>query len=101
MRDGKKSANWYGKIKIGPRNWKKVKLFTDRVASDRRLAELQRQADQRAAGMQTADTDRLALPLKDLTKQYVQSLRTRRMDPEHVRITEWSLNKILEAGKWQ
>ena len=29
----------------------------------------------RAAGRQTAETDRLVLPLKELVKQYVQALR--------------------------
>ena len=101
MRDGKKSANWYGKVKVAPKTWQKVKLFTDKLASERKLTKLQKQADQRAAGMQTADTDRLGLSLKELVKQYVQSLRARKVDEDHIRITEWSLNQLVESGKWQ
>ena len=101
MRDGKKSANWYGKVKVAPKTWQKVTLFTDKLASERRLMELQKQADQRAAGMQTADTDRLALPVKELVKQYIQSLRSRNMDEDHINITERSLNKVVDAGAWQ
>ncbi len=101
MRDGKKSVSWYGKVKVAPRTWQKVKLFTDKLASERRLTELQKQADQRAAGMQTADTDRLALPVRELVKQYVASLRAQNVNQDHIRITEWSLNKLVGAGQWQ
>jgi len=100
-RDSKKLAHWYGKVKIASKRWQRVKLFTDKVASERRLAKLQQQADQRAAGMQTVETDRLAMPLKELVKQYIQSLRSRNIDADHIRITEWSLGQLLEAGKWQ
>src|SRR5882672_2402546 len=101
MRGDKKSPCYYGKVKVAPKTWRREKLFTDKLASKRRLAELQREADRRAAGMHTADTDRLALPLKDLVKQYIQSLQTRKVDAAHLRITDWSLKELVEAGKWQ
>ena len=99
-REGKKSSNWYGKVKCGD-IWRRVKLFTDKAASASRLADLQRQADQRAAGMITADTDRLALPISELAKQYIASLRAQNKDAEHVRISEWMLRRMIEAGRWQ
>src|SRR4051812_17907834 len=98
---GGKSAHWYGKVKVAPKTWERVKLFTDKLASERRLAELQKDADQREAGMQTADTDRLALPLPELVKQYVTTLKSRNGNPDNVRIAEWMLRKMVETGKWQ
>jgi integrase len=86
---------------VATKTWQRVKLFTDKVASERRLHELQRQADQRAVGMHTADTDRHTLPLKDLVKQYVQSLQARNANPDGVRIGEWLLNRLIEEGGWQ
>lgn len=99
-RDGKKSAKWYGKIQKGGK-WQRVKLFSDKAASVTRLTELQREADQRAAGMITADSDKLALPIRDLAKLYVDSLRAQNKDADHVRISEWMLNRMIDAGKWQ
>jgi len=99
-RDGKKSANWYGKIKAG-RKWRRVKLFTDKAASVAQLVASQREADKRAAGLITADTDKLALPIRELAKVYLDSLRAQNKDADHVRISEWMLNRLIDAGKWQ
>ena len=50
-RDAKKSGSWYGKVKDGGK-WLRVKLFTDKTSSERRLNDLQRAADQRESGLE-------------------------------------------------
>lgn len=100
-RDGKKSTFWYGKVRVGAKAYRRVKLYQYKPAAARMLAELQAEADQRASGMKTAETDRLALPLTDLVGLYIASLRARKVDEAHVRITEWSLTTLVDAGKWQ
>ena len=56
-RKGKKLAHWYGKIAVSTDKRIRVKLFTDKTASERRLMELQREADQRASGVRTVAMD--------------------------------------------
>jgi integrase len=103
IRAGKKvrSPIYYGKIKLGPRRWQNVPLFSDKCASERRLTELQREADKRAAGVVTPDLDRLKLPIDDLVRQYIDALKLERRDSEHLRITEWMTKKLLELGGWR
>ena len=52
-RDGKPGRCYYGKYKERGR-WVKVRLFTDKRASEMRLADLQRIAERREAGVVTA-----------------------------------------------
>src|SRR5689334_21596626 len=92
---------YWGKIKLGPGKWKKVPLFTDKTASQRRLQELQAEADRRAAGIDTSYTDTLALPIADLQEQYVESLRRSGGSEDHARITDCLLGKMIAAGGWQ
>lgn len=99
-RNGKKSNCWYGKVKDCG-GWKRVKLFTDKKASVTRLSDLQRVTDQRASGMITADAERLSLPIAELAKQYVDSLRIQHTDAEHIRISEWMLNRMIKVGQWK
>ena len=96
----RQSPRWYGKVKVG-NVWKRVRLFTDKTASVRRLTELQCDADQRAAGMITADADKLVLPITELAEAYINSLVAQKKDAEHVRISEWMLNRMIDVGKWQ
>lgn len=100
-RDGKKSNVYWGKVKLAPGSWRKVPLFSDKVASERRLKELQAEADRRAAGIDTADGDRLRLPIKELRDQYVAALDRAGGNPDHARITDCLLGKMIEAGNWQ
>ena len=58
-RDGKRLANWYGKVKVAPTHRRRVKLYTDKIASEKRLRELQIEADRAASGVTNADTGRL------------------------------------------
>lgn len=90
-----------GKLKLGPGRWKNVPLFSDKTASERRLKELQTAADRRAAGIDTADTDRLALPIDELAEKYIDWLTVQKKDPDHIRISEWMLNKLIQTGEWR
>src|SRR5688500_4210119 len=68
------SRLYYGKVQLAPGRWKTVTLFTDKTASERALNDRQKQVDRGAAGMSSAKTDRLRLPLPELVKLYVQNL---------------------------
>jgi integrase len=100
-RNGKKSAHWYGKIRLAPQRWQRVALFTDKVASERRLAERQRDADQRAAGVQTTQMDHAAYPIQQHSADYIGTLRLEKRDSETIRIAQWTMDRLLEWGKWQ
>jgi hypothetical protein len=50
-RNGKRSARYYGKVRVRPGIWRRVPLTAAKRASDRRLRELQGQADQRRVGL--------------------------------------------------
>jgi integrase len=100
-RDGNRLACWYGKVKVGPGKRNRVKLFSDKTSSQRRLTELQKEADRRAAGIDTADTDRLQLGIKELAERYYASLKGEKRDDEHRRITRWMTDKLIELGEWR
>src|SRR5687767_9169133 len=55
----RESTHWYGKVAAGKGRWRTVRLYTDKTASQRRVAELQRLADRRDAGAVTAEVERL------------------------------------------
>lgn len=101
FRTARKPKVYTGKLKLGPGRWKNVPLFSDKTASERRLKELQTAADRRAAGIDTADTDRLALPIADLAEKYIEWLTVQKKDSDHIRISEWMLNKLIETGEWR
>src|SRR5690348_16558527 len=103
MRGGRKvrGRHYHGKIQLGPKRWKRVKLFTDKTASERRLGELQRQADMRSAGVTNSDLDRLRRPTDDLLKEYLETLAAERKDEQHVRIAGWITRKLVELAGWR
>src|SRR5271170_7169163 len=100
-REGRKSADYHGKIKLGPGVQKRVKLFTDRTASERELAKLQKEADQRASGVINSDNQRAAKPLPVLVEEYFSYLATQSSNPEHMRISRWMLDRLIELGQWK
>ena len=63
----KKSRCWYGKVKVGAQ-WQRVKLFSDKTASERRLRDLQNDADRGEAGLTLVAAKRLSLPIAELVK---------------------------------
>lgn len=100
-RNGKKSPIYYGKLKLAPGRWKRVALFSDKTASRRRLADMQRQTDQGSAGVMTAQLERLRRPLAELSKDYHVALRLQRKRDDHVRISEWMLKRLFELASWK
>src|SRR2546430_2267497 len=94
---GRKSNVYYGVVKNGPgkKEWERVKLFADKTASERRLRELQREADQRQAGMITPDVEALKLPIKELRDKYVAALEAARSKVDHVRISGFMLDRLI------
>jgi integrase len=99
-RKGKKLAHWYGKIAVSTDKRIRVKLFTDKTASERRLMELQREADQRASGVRTVAMDYAMVSVDQHAKDYLESLRLEKRDTGTLRIGEWTLDKLIEWGKW-
>src|SRR5262245_16233401 len=85
------SRKWYGKVKLGTKTWKTVQLYTDRTASERRLQDLQRDADLCDSGVKRPDLELLRLPIADLRDRYIESLRQQRRKDAHVKITGFML----------
>ena len=98
-RDGKKSAAWYGKVKADGQ-WRKVRLFTDKTASTRRLSDLQREADQRAAGVVTVEMGHAATPVKRHAADYLAALQLSGVKPDHHAITTNLLNRLVADAGW-
>ncbi len=100
-RDGRKSADYHGKIKLGPGSQRRVKLFTDRTASERELVKLQKEADQRTSGVINSDSQRAGKPLPVLVEEYFSYLATQSSNREHMRISRWMLDRLIELGQWK
>jgi integrase len=100
-RDSHKLANWYGKVKVADGKRKRVKLFTDKLASERRLTDLQREADQRAAGVRTLAMDFAGLSIQQHADVYLAALQLEKLDDETLRNAKWTLDKLIEWAKWQ
>jgi hypothetical protein len=92
------STLYYGKQRLAPGRWKTVKLFIDRVASERRLAKLQAEYDQRAAAGGGEDVETLQKPIAELRDEYIA---TEGKNADHVRISEFMLDKLIELGGWR
>jgi integrase len=101
MRDVQRSSCWYGKVKTGPMQRRRVKLFSDKSASERRLRELQIEADQRASGIINSDLDRLGRPLSQLVDDYFASLARQKLDADHLRIARWMTDRLVELSGWK
>ena len=72
-RDG--SDQWCGKIRLSPGKWRTVYLYTDKQASTEELWRLQKDADQRRAGLLTTATDAAALPLAEHVADFLNDYR--------------------------
>lgn len=90
-----------GKVKLGPKHWRTVRLYSDKVASERELARLQGEADRHDAGCTSADVERLRRPIAELAKDYIANLKAQNKDTDHVRISEWMLDKLIDLGGWR
>ena len=101
MSGGRETARWYGKVRVAPWQWRQVALFTDKVASERELMRLQREADQRAAGVVTPEMEQAGRSLREHVREYVADLRRRNCSEAHVEICEKYLAIVLAETDWK
>lgn len=95
------SSKWYGKVKTGPMVWKTVLLYTDKTASERRLKDLQEDADRIDSGVTRPDFDVLRLPIGQLRDRYFESMKQQRRRQGHIDITTSMLDKLIQLGGWK
>ena len=95
-----KLTNWRGKYRDEHGRWTKVTLYTDRAASLEELRRLQRQADQRRAGILTPETDAATKPLEDHIDDYVADCKRQDFDAKHLYMLESMLQRAVAFGKW-
>ncbi len=102
MPDGKREPyGWYGRYKDTEGRWQKVKLFKDKVSSQRRLNEIERDAELRSAGVVTVNMDHAKRPISEHVADYVASLRNDNLDADRLRISEWTMKKLVALGGWK
>lgn len=96
----RESREWHGKIRLGPKTWRRVRLFTDKTASQRRLAEMQREADQDNVGVlaliRHADT-----PIADHLAAYLASMRAAGHSPDNIAIADSVLKRAIGVTGWR
>lgn len=102
-RDGKPvdSTHYYGRVREPGKPWKWHKLFTDKRASLNHWNELRRQHEHRASGLYREDVERLKKPITQLADDYHDLLRTAGKDTDHIRISKWMLDRLIELGQWR
>jgi integrase len=98
--DGKRirveSPFWYGWVQ-----GKAVKLFTDAVASQSRLAELLRKAERQETGIADPFEEHRKRPLVDHLSEWASNLRNRGKGASHIRATTGCVRRIIEACKFE
>ena len=99
-RNGKRSACWHGKVRDGGR-WQRVRLFTDMTASTRRLHDLQRDADQRAAGVVTPQMRHAGRPIVEHVADYLAAHRLKGVKPNTHAITANLLRRLVRECGWR
>lgn len=92
------SAVWMGKVKVGAKQRQVVRLYSDKTASERKLAELQKEADNRDAGVITPLMDSARRTVREHVEDYYLSLAA--MRPNHQRIVKWMTERLIEWGNW-
>ncbi len=97
--DGKRlrveSPAWYGWVE-----GKAVKLFTDAVASQQRLAELLRKSELRESGILDPFEEHRKRPLAEHVQDWAANLRDRGKGEKHVDATAACVMRILAACKF-
>ena len=91
---------WRGRYKDQNGNWRCVSLFKDKTASQRKLDDLQRDADQRAAGVITPLMDHAAKAIAEHEADYLLDLRGQNLSPMHIKNVTTRLNEVVTTGKW-
>lgn len=100
-RNGKpvESSHYYGRVREPGKPWKWHKLFTDKRASLNHWNELRRQHEHRASGLYREDVERLKKPISQLADEYHKLLEAAGKDADHIRISKWMLERLIELGQ--
>ena len=89
------SPSWYGWVK-----GQAVKLFTDAMASQQRLAELVRKSERQETGITDPFEDHRQRPLADHLDDWAANLRNRGKGASHIRATTSCVRRVLAACKF-
>lgn len=100
-RGGKRSRCYYGKVKVAPGRWRRIALFTDKIARERRLRELQADAERRASGVIDTTADHAVRPIGEHVDAYLEWLRSKTSSPAHHAIVANLLRRIVAAAGWR
>src|SRR6059058_1416488 len=92
-----KSRVWYGQYKDASGKWRRVPLFTDKLASQRRLAEIVTAVERGEAGLVSPHKEHLARPVAEHVRDYLANLRTGGVNPKHFSERSRILNVVLAA----
>lgn len=93
---------WHGRWKPeGANNWKWVKLYTDKRASEAMWEDFKRDKERRNAGVITAEMDQAQRPVSEHKADYLAAIAMENMDAEHQRIAGWMLGKIIDGCDWK
>ena len=94
-------ACWYIKYRDGDGIVRKVKGFTDKAATLQRAAELERKAQQAAAGMGDRFEEFRKLPLVTHLAKYSQHLGNKRGTAKHIGQTVSRIEKVLSGCRFR
>ena len=98
---GRPHKHWHGKFKDERGRWRKVRLFTDRRASEKRLADLQADAERRLTGVRTAEMDHADTPMSRHAADYLAALRREGASAGHVDIVTRMTSRLLDECRWR
>ena len=99
-RNGKKSTHWYAKLRTDGQ-WRNVRLYTDKTASERKRQDLQRDADQRAAGVITPQMQHAGRPVGEHVDDYLAAHRLKGVKPNTHAITANLLRRLVRECGWR
>lgn len=104
LTDGTKRSfpRYRGWVRMPGGSRKKHVLFTDKLVSEKKLRELQRQADLESIDGQAARLEREGKrPISDHVADYIASLKLNSASVDHASISEGMLNRLLKATEWK
>lgn len=93
-----RSTGWYGQYKVKGK-WKRVPLYTDKQASNVRLAELVKQEERGEVGLINPHKRSMERDIDEHVTDYMTHLRTQGTNPKHLSERERLVNTVLrECG---
>jgi integrase len=93
-----RSTVWYGQYKVGGK-WKREPLYTDKQASNVRLAEIVKAHERGEVGLINPHKESLEREVDGHVEDYVRHLRTEGVNPKHLSERERLVRTVLrECG---